>query len=150
MWFFGSFNPIYSRTRGERYFLTDPEPYPMYDFYNKWKENINFEELTAGLTHGDPGPGCNILLKDNTVSGIIDLINVQFNYYLADIGTFVMYGRLYLKENKDLLDRFIQFYLPNSPIDEKEIELLPFFILRRFLIQALYFGWRIRIGYTQG
>ncbi len=35
LWFFGSFNPIYSRTFGARFFNSDPEPRPEYMFQNK-------------------------------------------------------------------------------------------------------------------
>src|SRR5512138_758784 len=35
LWFFASVNPIYSRTWGDRFFNSDPQPRPMYTFYNK-------------------------------------------------------------------------------------------------------------------
>ena len=40
--------------------------------------------------------------------------------------------------------------MQTAPIEEQEFELFEFFVLWRFLIQALYFGWRLETGYTQG
>jgi len=52
VWFFGSFNPIYSRTLTERFFNSDPEPRPVYDFYNKnFTWNGQFK-LTAAPVRG--------------------------------------------------------------------------------------------------
>ena len=32
LWFFGSFNPQYALQKSERYFISDPAPYPLYNF----------------------------------------------------------------------------------------------------------------------
>jgi hypothetical protein len=52
LWFFGSFNPVYSRTYAERYFMSDGDTAPMYTFYNK---NFNWNgqmKLTAAPFKG--------------------------------------------------------------------------------------------------
>jgi len=52
LWFFGSFNPTYSRTYGDRFFNTDPEPRPLYPFFQK---NLAFSgqiKLTAAPVKG--------------------------------------------------------------------------------------------------
>ncbi len=47
LWFFGSFNPVYSQNKRTTYFLSDPEPQPRYDFYRKsYNYNGSFK-LTA-------------------------------------------------------------------------------------------------------
>jgi hypothetical protein len=56
VWFFGSFNPTYSRTFGNRFFNSDAaeegDPLPLYDFYNKnYTFNYQFK-LTAAPVRG--------------------------------------------------------------------------------------------------
>ncbi len=53
VWFFGSFNPTYSRTIGDRFFNSDAEiGYPEYTFYNKnYTFNAQFK-LTAAPIKG--------------------------------------------------------------------------------------------------
>lgn len=52
LWFFASFNPVYSRTYANRFFTSDPLPRPTYPFYNK---NLAFNgslKLTAAPMKG--------------------------------------------------------------------------------------------------
>lgn len=35
LWFFGAFNPTYSRTYADRWFISDGDPAPSYEFYSK-------------------------------------------------------------------------------------------------------------------
>jgi len=52
LWFFGSLNPVYSRTYAQRFFNTDPEPRPLYPFYRK---DLGFNgqiKLTAAPARG--------------------------------------------------------------------------------------------------
>lgn len=122
----------------------------MYKIWNKWGEQLDETNLTKGLVHGDIGPGCNIMVKSRKVSGIIDLFGLNYGYYMEDVGSFVMYGGLLRAERLAWLEQFKQVYLHYAPISHEEMDLLPFFVLRRYLVQALYFGWRIRVGYEQG
>ncbi len=52
LWFFGSVNPVYSRTLGQRFFTSDPLPRPLYPYFNK---NLAFNgqfKLTAAPIKG--------------------------------------------------------------------------------------------------
>jgi hypothetical protein len=52
LWFFGSINPVYSRTWGNRFFSSDPDPQPWYPFFNKnWGLNGQIK-LTAAPMRG--------------------------------------------------------------------------------------------------
>ena len=50
LWFFASFNPVYSRTYADRFFTSDPLPRPVYPFYNKnWAMNGSLKLTAAPL-----------------------------------------------------------------------------------------------------
>jgi hypothetical protein len=52
LWFFGSVNPVYSRTYAQRFFNSDPTPRPLYPFFNK---NLAFNgqfKMTAAPVSG--------------------------------------------------------------------------------------------------
>ena len=52
LWFFGSFNPVYGQTKARRYFLSDPEPRPKSEYFNKnWGLNGSVK-VTAALFSG--------------------------------------------------------------------------------------------------
>jgi len=52
LWFFGSLNPVYSRTYAQRFFNTDPEPRPLYPFYRKDLGLNGQIKLTAAPARG--------------------------------------------------------------------------------------------------
>lgn len=105
--------------------------------------------LTKCLIHGDAGPGTNILSKNGIITGFIDLMGARNGFVLYDIGSFMMYGGLYAERNGELFKRFITSYLAENPIRE-ELKYIGFFLKARFLLQVLFFTYRILIGYTQG
>ena len=135
-------------------FVKDPPSHPlvqeMLKLWRHWRSTIDFSKYTAGLIHGDMGPGANMLLTNGKVTGLVDFIEVGFGYYIQDVGSFALYAELYRKERQEIYKRFKQAYLQTAPIGEEEFELFEFFVLWRFLLQALYFGWRLDTGYTQG
>jgi len=50
VWFFGSFDPTYSSTKANRYFLSDPEPRPTYTYENKnWEYNFQLKLTVQAL-----------------------------------------------------------------------------------------------------
>ncbi|MCY3415114.1 MAG: phosphotransferase [Candidatus Heimdallarchaeota archaeon] len=122
----------------------------MLERWNHWNDHLDCNSLTYGFIHGDLGPGANFLLKDNKVTAIIDLINTRYGYYLEDLGTFLMYSNLYKEENREQFNLFRDLYLQYSPMNTDEFDHWPYMLLWRFLIQALYFSYRLNTGYTQG
>jgi len=123
----------------------------MYQFWLNWRDTLDLTIFTSGIVHGDIGPGCNIMIDNQEVTGFIDLIGVGGGLYMTDIASFAMYGGfLFIEERTEWFDIFKKNYLQTGPISSEEFEMLPFFILWRFLIQALYIGWRKRTDYTQG
>ncbi len=122
------------------------------EYFKKFKEKSQkmvFSNLSRGIIHGDNMPG-NFLKIKKELTGIIDFGSIGYYYLMADLGTWVMYTKLYDPVMKERFKDFIIPYLEFSEIPCDEIKLLPTFFRARTFVQYFYYAWRIYNNVTQG
>ena len=106
-----------------------PEIFTYFEKYTKFLKEPLSENTPKGIVHGDIFPD-NTIFKNNKLLAIIDFEEACCDNLLFDVGMTIN-GFCFIdnKLNEELLNVFLKRYNQVRKMNEKEWELLPFYIL---------------------
>ncbi|WP_423746474.1 aminotransferase class III-fold pyridoxal phosphate-dependent enzyme [Haladaptatus sp. SPP-AMP-3] len=111
---------------------------------DQFEEHVEpeFDSLRAQVVHNDLGPD-NVLFNDNNrVSGITDFGDLTYTALVCDLAVVLANVMNRHKDPISAAQSVVRGYVSVTPLEEKEIRLLPDLVLTRLVVRGIMHAWK--------